>query len=224
MVYSVSLSRISENFRSAKSISRTTGFSTLIGACPWVKALDKAHEEALTDFGLDRDLILPRFLPFFSETFGKAAEVPAGLKTITILGGADKSGNPEIQNWDVSIRRNHQYRRSDGLRKKPSSRISNAWPTAAPHRQTDTDRRPDAFRKRAVRHGETGRPVVSEHEFRHGSLTVREFLEMHAGSRLSRILKRPFRNVSTARQHLAGGKGIHSRHESHAAQRRRSKL
>lgn len=68
---------------------------------PLMDALREA-EEILDEFGMDAEMVFQEFCSFLSAFMQERKQgMPVGQ--ITILGGKDKSGNPEIAQWEVSV-------------------------------------------------------------------------------------------------------------------------
>lgn len=65
------------------------------------KALGRVDDEILTEFGLDRYEVLISFCTFL-ETFTRKEDHLAAVTSLTIIGGRNKSGDPENINLTVS--------------------------------------------------------------------------------------------------------------------------
>ena len=171
---------------------------------PLMQALESADEEAMADFGINKDRILFDFVEFL-ETFGKEAGQEAAIRTITIIGGHDKSGKPEIPEWTAAV----------------GETISIVGPTGSGKSRLLAD-----IECLADEDTPTGRKILvdgrmlSEEERYHMEgrlvaqlsqnmnfvmdLTVREFLEMHAVSRLSSDMGETIQRCFLCANQLAG--------------------
>lgn len=68
---------------------------------PLYNALEEIDEESLSEFGLDKSGVLMNFCAFL-ETFTQAEPLSAAVSSITIIGGLNKSKEPENINLTIS--------------------------------------------------------------------------------------------------------------------------
>ncbi len=149
------------------------------------EALLDVDEDILEEFGLTRDSVVLHFCSFLLA-FSQNTELNGGISSITILGGQDKSGKPE--QIEITV--------------VPGEIVSIVGPTGSgksrlledieclAQRDTPTGRQvllngaaPDDERRFA-----TGGKLVAQLSQNMNfvmDLTVREFLEMHAKSRMT---------------------------------------
>ena len=66
------------------------------------RALEKTSRETLEDFGLDKDMIFREFC-LFLETFARGGTAASTIASLTVIGGKNKNGEPEIAEWSASI-------------------------------------------------------------------------------------------------------------------------
>ena len=173
---------------------------------PFSQALDKADEEIFTDFGMDKGMILREFCEFL-ETFGKRAEQELAVNSITVIGGRGKSGEPEIPQWTVSVGEIVSIVGPTGAGK---SRLladieclaDGDTPTG---RKVLIDGRKPTEEERFEMEGRLVAQLSQNMNFVM-DLTVREFLEMHAGSRLSENTEEAVRRCFECANELAGEK------------------
>lgn len=151
---------------------------------PLMQALDHIDEDAITEFGLDRGMILREFC-LFIETFSKIAAASDIIRSLTIIGGQDKSGKAEIEQWTARV----------------GEIISIVGPTGSGKSRLlgDIECLADGDTPTGRRIQIDGHEISEEHRFAMEGklvaqlsqnmnfvmdLTVKEFLEMHAGSRM----------------------------------------
>jgi len=67
-----------------------------------LNALDKVDKEVINEFGLDREMIFREFVAFL-DAFGHVSATAAEIKSLTVIGGHDKSGNAEIDSFCVAV-------------------------------------------------------------------------------------------------------------------------
>ncbi len=146
--------------------------------------LEDVDEDMLEEFGLDREEVLFHFCAFL-EAFSRKKDPSEEISSITILGGRDKSGRPEMVELTIT----------------PGEVVSIVGPTGSgksrlledieclAQRDTPTARQilingsvPDSTQ----RYSTGGKRVaqLSQNMNFVMDLTVREFLEMHAKSRM----------------------------------------
>ncbi|MDD4300112.1 MAG: ABC transporter ATP-binding protein [Methanomicrobium sp.] len=171
------------------------------------EALLDVDPEMLEEFGLDNESVVLHFCSFL-EAFRKDSDTrPAAISSITIIGGQNKSGNPE--DIELTIR--------------PGEIVSIVGPTGSgksrllediecmAQADTPTQRRilingsvPDEERR-----FETGGKLVAQLSQTMNfvmDLTVREFLEMHAKSRMASDVESVVEKCFICANSLAGEK------------------
>lgn len=173
---------------------------------PLMQALDKADGEILTDFGTDKAIVLSEFCEFLS-IFGKKAGQKFAVHSITVLGGHGKAGEWEIPQWTVSVGEVISIVGPTGSGK---SRLLADIECLADG-DTPTGRRILIDGKKPTeeeRFDMEGKLVaqLSQNMNFVMDLTVREFLEMHAGSRLSDNMEETVRRSFECANELAGEK------------------
>ncbi len=148
-------------------------------------ALEEVEEETLEEFGLARDDVIFHFCEFLSA-FSKAPDEHAFISSLTILGGRNKAGQPETVELTIH----------------PGEIVSIVGPTGSGKSRLLED-----IECLAQRDTPTGRQILlngavpdDAHRFSSGGklvaqlsqnmnfvmdLSVREFLEMHAKSRMA---------------------------------------
>jgi len=173
---------------------------------PLAQALEKSSEETMAEFGLDRETILRDFC-LFLETFGKEAGQNVGIRSITITDGHGKSGEAEVSGWTVSAGEIVSIVGPTGSGK---SRLLADIECLADG-DTPTGRRIHVDGRRLTeeeRYDMEGRLVaqLSQNMNFVMDLTVGEFLEMHAGSRLSLDVGKTISRCFDCANELAGEK------------------
>jgi ABC-type lipoprotein export system ATPase subunit len=173
---------------------------------PLMQALDRADPEAINEFGLDKGMILREF-SLFLETFSRVAGNTAAIKSLSIIGGHGKSGEPEITQWTATV----------------GEIISIVGPTGAGKSRllADIECLADGDTPTGRRIHIDGREVSEDQRFdMEGKLvaqlsqnmnfvmdlTVKEFLDMHAGSRLTRDAEHTVARCIECANQLAGEK------------------
>lgn len=173
---------------------------------PFPQALDKADGGVFDDFGMDRGAVFLDFCEFL-DTFGKRTGQRLAVNSVTVIGGHGKSGEPEIPEWTVSVGETVSVVGPTGSGKSrlladiecladgdtPSGRkvlIDGKKPTE--------EERFDMEGKLVAQLSQNMNFVVD--------LTVREFLEMHAGSRLLENPEGAVRRCFECANELAGEK------------------
>jgi ABC-type lipoprotein export system ATPase subunit len=168
--------------------------------------LEKAGEDILTEFGMDADMVLRDFVEFLTAFVSEAGEKTA-VKTLTILGGCDKSGMPELLEWSVSVGETIGIVGPTGSGK---SRLLADIECLA-DRDTPTGRkilvdgRELSEEERYQMEGKLVAQLSQNMNFVM-DLTVREFLEMHARSRLSSNMDDTVKRCFDSANELAGEK------------------
>ena len=206
LILTAPLGRIMDEYPIGRDFFLNLRLSGLDRSLPLAQALERSSAEALLDFGLDRDMILREFC-LFLETFGWAREQKVALRSLSLLGGHDKSGNPEIQEWKASL----------------GEIVSIVGPTGAGKSRlladiecladgdTPTGRKVLVNGRRLddeERCGLEGRLVaqVSQNMNFVMDLSVREFLEMHAESRQALDVGKTVARCFACANDLAGEK------------------
>lgn len=169
-------------------------------------ALEQADEEVFLDFGMDQEMILREFCEFL-ETFGKRAEEKLAVNSITVVGGHGKSGETEIPQWTVSVGEIISIVGPTGAGK---SRLladieclaDGDTPTG---RKVLIDGRKPTEDERFELEGRLVAQLSQNMNFVM-DLTVREFLEMHGGSRISGNAQEAVRRCLECANELAGEK------------------
>ncbi|MDD2998812.1 MAG: ATP-binding cassette domain-containing protein [Candidatus Riflebacteria bacterium] len=206
MVLTAPLSIIQKEYPVCKDFFLNLGILKIDWEVPLSQALDKASEDVITEFGLDREMILRDFCQFL-ETFGKEAKQNFNLKSMTIIGGRDKSGSAEISEWTVLSGEIISIVGPTGAGK---SRLLADIECLADN-DTPTGRRVhlnNAIPTEEERFNIEGRLVaqLSQNMNFVMDLTVKEFLEMHAGSRLTNDATRTINRCFECANKLAGEK------------------
>jgi len=173
---------------------------------PLMQALEVADEEVLAEFGVDREKILAELIEFL-EVFGGRQGEELKVSSITVVGGRDKSGADELGAWTVSVGETVSIVGPTGSGK---SRLLGDNECLA-DRDTPTGRLVliDGIQPTAeMRFELEGRLVaqLSQNMNFVMDLTVREFLEMHAGSRLARDVEDTIHRCFESANRLAGEK------------------
>lgn len=102
MMYTRPLARIMEQFPICKEFFVNFRLTDLNAELTLPEALEGADQETIAEFGADAAMILREFCDFLAA-FGKEAGSRTGIGTITVIGGRDKSGAPELPRWSVSV-------------------------------------------------------------------------------------------------------------------------
>ena len=208
MVLAEPLYRIKEKYPVCADFFLNLRLDDLDWTLPLTEALDGADEEALADFGLVKDRILPDFAEFL-EAFGKERVQDESIRTITVIGGRDKSGESELTEWTVSV----------------GETVSIVGPTGSGKSRllADIECLADGDTPTGRKILVDGRQLTEEERFRMEGrlvaqlsqnmnfvmdLTVREFLEMHAVSRLSSDMGETIQRCFACANQLAGEKFV----------------
>ncbi|NLF95960.1 MAG: ABC transporter ATP-binding protein [Candidatus Riflebacteria bacterium] len=173
---------------------------------PLMQALDHSDQEAISEFGLDRGMILREF-SLFLEAFSRVAADAAAIRSLTIIGGHGKSGEPEIAQWTATVGEIISIVGPTGSGK---SRLladieclaDGDTPTGRrihiDGREVDEGQRFDMEGKLVAQLSQNMNFVMD--------LTVKEFLEMHAGSRMTRDAEHAIARCFECANELAGEK------------------
>lgn len=206
MVLTVPLGILLEQYPIGRDFFSNLRLSGYDLKAPFPQALTGAAEEILQDFGLDREMVLRDFCGFL-ETFGHNAGPGILLKSVTILGGHDKSGEPEIAEVTVSVGEIVSLVGPTGAGK---SRLladieclaEGDTPTG---RRVLVDGRPMLGDDRLSLEGKLVAQLSQNMNFVM-DLTVGEFLTMHAGSRRVEDAERTVACCFACANDLAGEK------------------
>lgn len=185
MVLSTPLNIIIKQFPICRDFFLNIRLCDIDWELPLDQALDEVDEMVLAEFDIDRAAVILDFLDFL-EAFTKNTAKTNTLQTITIIGGHDKSGEPEISEFTISS----------------GETISIVGPTGAGKSRllADIECLADGDTPTGRKILADGKTLTEEERFHlEGKLvaqlsqnmnfvmdlTVQEFLEMHAESRLS---------------------------------------
>lgn len=169
-----------------------------------VQALDKTDSESISEFGLDHGMIMREFCQFL-ETFGKDGGQKTEIRSITVIGGHNKSGESELPEWTASV----------------GDIISLVGPTGAGKSRllADIECLADGDTPTGRRILVDGSSLSDEKRFEMEGklvaqlsqnmnfvmdLTVMEFLQMHAGSRMTRDAENTIQRCFLCANELAG--------------------
>ncbi|MBU1107023.1 MAG: ATP-binding cassette domain-containing protein [Candidatus Riflebacteria bacterium] len=204
MVLTVPLSKITQDYPFCKDFFLNLRILDVDWELPLEQALGKTNEEAITDFGLDKGMILRDFCQFL-ETFGNNSGKNVDIKSLTITGGHDKSGSGEIAQWTASVGEIISIVGPTGSGK---SRLLADIECLADG-DTPTGRKILVDGRRLTdneRFEMDGRLVaqLSQNMNFVMDLTVKDFLEMHAGSRFSKDVSGTIDRCFDCANELAG--------------------
>jgi len=73
--------------------------------------LEDVDEDMLEEFGLDREEVIFHFCAFI-EAFSRVKRPDEAISSITILGGRNKTGRPEMVELTITPGRGREHRRS----------------------------------------------------------------------------------------------------------------
>lgn len=206
MVLTEPLSKIMETNPVCIDFFQNLRLDDLEWSRPLMQTLDMADQEVLAEFGVDAERVLLDFVEFL-EAFGEKNGQDVPIKTITVVGGHDKSGEVELAEWSVSV----------------GETISIVGPTGSGKSRllADIECLADQDTPTGRRILADGRNVTEEERFQMEGrlvaqlsqnmnfvmdLTVREFLEMHAGSRFSKDMEETITRCFESANRLAGEK------------------
>ncbi len=206
MIFTMPLNQILDKYPVCNDFFQNLRLGEMDGTVTLPEALEKVDQEVIAEFGTDRSMLIGDFYEFL-VAFGKESGEKANVKTITVLGGHDKSGMPELSNWAISV----------------GEIVSIVGPTGSGKSrlladiECLADRDTPTGRKILV----DGRELLEEERFElEGKLvaqlsqnmnfvmdlTVREFLEMHARSRISDHMEETINRCFESANELAGEK------------------
>lgn len=206
MIFTMPLNYILEKYPICKDFFLNFRLSGINGGLPLAEALEKADEEVLAEFGTDIGMILRDFCEFLMA-FGKETGRKTCIKTITVLGGHDKSGVNELSDWTVSVGESISIVGPTGSGK---SRLLADIECLA-DQDTPTGRRilvDDRELSEEERYDMEGKLVaqLSQNMNFVMDLTVQDFLEMHARSRLAGDMEETIHRCFACANELAGEK------------------
>jgi ABC-type lipoprotein export system ATPase subunit len=173
---------------------------------PLARSLEQATDQALAEFCLDRDMIVRDFCHFLDVFCGVQAASPR-IRTLTVQGGVDKSGTRECGDFQASIGDIVSIVGPTGSGK--SRLLADIECLAAGDTPTGRHILVDGrVLSDEDRYGMEGRLVaqLSQNMNFVMDVTVREFLEMHAGSRLAQDVGRTVEQCFTCANQLTGEK------------------
>ncbi len=173
---------------------------------PFSQALDSINEDILGEFGLNKSQVVDNLLDFL-ETFTRREDTLSQVSSLTVLGGFNKSGAPENIEFTVNLGEIISIVGPTGSGK---SRLLNDIECLA-QRDTPTGRQVlvnGAELDDPQRFEMDGKLVaqLSQNMNFVMDLTVREFLEMHAKSRLTPNAREVVNNCILGANRLAGEK------------------
>jgi ABC-type lipoprotein export system ATPase subunit len=206
MIFTTPLHQILERYPVCKDFFLNLRLNEINTELTLSEALEKADQEVIAEFGTDIEMILRDFYEFL-VTFGKESGQKTNIKTITVIGGHDKSGEFELPEWTVSVGETVSIVGPTGSGK---SRLLADIECLA-DRDTPTGRKilVDArVLSEEERFEMEGRLVaqLSQNMNFVMDLTVWEFLEMHARSRLSEDMEETIHRCFECANKLAGEK------------------
>ena len=173
---------------------------------PLTEALEKVDQEVIDEFGMETGLVFCDFCEFL-ETFGKGNEKKEEIRSVTVIGGRGKSGEAETLSLTVSVGEVVSIVGPTGAGK---SRLladieclaDGDTPTG---RKILIDERRLTEEERFCMEGKLVAQLSQNMNFVM-DLTVREFLEMHALSRMSAQAEETIERCFQAANDLAGEK------------------
>lgn len=204
MVLTVPLYEIIERYPVCMDFFLNLRLEDLDWERPLLDSFEKADRDVMEDFGINETLILRDFCEFL-ETFGREAGQNAAVRSITVIGGRNKSGEAELPRWTVSVGEIVSIVGPTGSGK---SRLLADIECIA-EADTPTGRRILIDGKELTEEERSqmeGRLVaqLSQNMNFVMDLTVREFLEMHARSRLSSDMEETLHRCFECGNQLAG--------------------
>jgi len=206
MIIAVPLRKILEKYPVGKDFFLNLRIPDIDWELPLAEALAKSDEETIAEFGFDKGMILRDFRQFL-EIFGKDSGPNVDISSMTIIGGYDKSGATEISEWSASVGEIISIVGSTGAGK---SRLladieclaDGDTPTG---RRVRVDGKMLTEKERFDMEGKLVAQLSQNMNFVM-DVTVKEFLEMHAGSRLSKDVEKTIDRCFACANELAGEK------------------
>ncbi len=206
MIMTVPLQRILEQYPVCRDFFLNLRIDSIDWSLTLVRALDQTDEEVISEFGLDRGMIMREFCQFL-ETFARDTGQKTEIRSITIIGGHDKSGQKEISLWTAAV----------------GDVISIVGPTGAGKSRllADIECLADCDTPSGRKILVDGRQLSDEERFSMEGrliaqlsqnmnfvmdLTVHEFLTMHSVSRMTRDAENTIKRCFECANELAGEK------------------
>ncbi len=171
-----------------------------------VRALEKTDRETMEDFGLDKDMVLREFC-LFLETFAREGSTGSEIASLTVIGGKNKNGEPEIAEWSASIGETISIVGPTGSGKsRLLADIECLADVDTPTgRRVLIDGKSISEQQRFDMEGKLVAQLSQNMNFVM-DLTVKEFLEMHAGSRFIADTEAVVNRCFTCANSMAGEK------------------
>ncbi|HNW35636.1 MAG TPA: ABC transporter ATP-binding protein [Candidatus Ozemobacteraceae bacterium] len=206
MAVTMPLQKILEEYPVCKDFFQNLRIVDIDWKMTLAQALETANEEAISEFGLDRGMILREFCQFLEVFTGETGRT-ADIKSITITDGHGKTGEPEVSGLTVSVGEVISIVGPTGSGK---SRLladieclaDGDTPTG---RRISVDGKTLTDKQRSDMEGRLVAQLSQNMNFVM-DLTVREFLEMHAASRLSTDVGKTITRCFECATELAGEK------------------
>jgi len=206
LVSQENLENILRQYPIAKDFLANYRLEAISGALPFPQALQEVEDETLEEFGVDRFGLLQNFCEFL-ETFSHDEESLSKVSSLTILGGTNKFKEPE--NIDFTVKTG-EIISVVGPTGSGKSRLLGDIECLA-QRDTPTGRKilVNGVELDDFQRFEMGGKIVAQLSQNMNfvmDLTVEEFLEMHARSRLSQNIGKVVEKCFSCANELAGEK------------------